>query len=661
MKLDVLGGIENTSVSTQHAFLPVIEAIVNSIHATEDRFGSQVARKGRVEVRLRRAPQQHLPSVGKAPIENVTSVTVTDNGCGFTDENMLAFETANSRAKADRGGKGVGRFSWLVVFREAVVKSTFEHAGERHQRTFVFRRSGAGIEEFIEGGAPDRQWIQTIVKLDGVLLKYQAAMRKGLDVIAERIFEQCFDYFVLDRCPRILLVDEAADKQQKIVLNDRISELNIGETLDLSVGNHELSVRHVQQPHAAGRNHKAHLCANHREVMEFPLAQVSDLGTEPIQSTQGDPVAHHVFVKGSPLDENVDATRTRLDLPDGLPLFEHGEMLDLKVLREAIGTHVNEYLADTLAAERAANRKKIEKHIRSVQPEYRHLITHMPEQLDRVKWTDDSQQLDESLYRIQQAWEIEVRRRQAEVERQLESEDVEPDTVAEELYRVIAETNEAGQANLVRYVSKRRAVIKLMENLLGKAVLEDHVHRIVFPLRKTADEVAYDEHNLWLVDDSLSFYDFVASDKPLASSSQTRSSASQRPDILAFKTGDAPFHHIALVEFKRPERKDENPVEQIVKYAVLLRKGGAQDFKGRSLAGIPKSVRIDGYAVATLTRELEEKLRVGPGNMEKVEGDWRWFGSVPAENLSIEVLDFQAFVRRAEQRNRAFFNKLGLS
>jgi hypothetical protein len=33
---------------------------------------------------------------------------------------------------------------------------------------------------------------------------------------------------------------------------------------------------------------------------------------------------------------------------------------------------------------------------------------------------------------------------------------------------------------------------------------------------------------------------------------------------------------------------------------------------------------------------------------------------VPAENLSIEVLDFQTFIKRAEQRNRAFFTKLGL-
>jgi hypothetical protein len=44
----------------------------------------------------------------------------------------------------------------------------------------------------------------------------------------------------------------------------------------------------------------------------------------------------------------------------------------------------------------------------------------------------------------------------------------------------------------------------------------------------------------------------------------------------------------------------------------------------------------------------------------KVEGEDRWFGSMPTENLYIEVLDYRAFVRRAEQRNHAFFTKLGL-
>jgi DNA-binding PadR family transcriptional regulator len=661
MGLDVLGEIQNTSVPASHSLLPIIEAIVNSIHATEDRFGDRVAEQGTVEVRFHRVRQQHMLTVaGRPPIEPVMNVTIVDNGTGFDDKNLIAFQTANTRAKAHRGGKGVGRFTWLVVFREATVQSTFVTGGQKQTRSFAFRRTEAGIEEFAEKVSDAAADVGTTIKLLGVEKRFEPNLRKGTDVLAEAIVEQCFHYFVLGRCPRVTLFDETAEGDNTVVLNERVQELGIDEPAKLTVGKHQLTVQHVQQPHAAGRSHKAHLCANQREVLSFPLAQISELGTDPLALGDGKLVVHHAFVSGAALDGAVDSTRTRLDLPDGLPMLEASGMLDMKSLREAVGQHVNANLATTLSAERDENRRRIEAQIRSQMPEYRHLIRHQSDKLARVRWTEDRQKLDESLYRLNQDWELEVRRRQAEVEQQLEVAE-NPDEIAERLFQVIQEVNDAGQANLVRYVSKRRAVLAFLNHLLGKGILEEHVHRIVFPLRKNGDEVSYEEHNLWLVDDSLSFYEFIASDKRLDSNKETTHTDSRRrPDVLAFKAGDAPYHQVALVEFKRPGRDDDNPVQQIVDYAVLLRNGGAQDAQGRVLPGIPKGVRIDAFAIATLSPALEAKLRTGPGNMEKVEGDWRWFGGVPVENLSIEVLDFQTFIKRAEQRNRAFFTKLGL-
>lgn len=98
----------------------------------------------------------------------------------------------------------------------------------------------------------------------------------------------------------------------------------------------------------------------------------------------------------------------------------------------------------------------------------------------------------------------------------------------------------------------------------------------------------------------------------------------------------------------------------MVDYAVLLRDGGARNAHGVTMTGIPKSVRMDAFAICTLTPKMEQQIRRGPGNMQKVAEEGRWYGSVPGENLWLEVLDFQAFIRRAEQRNHAFFSKLGL-
>src|SRR5437763_380443 len=107
MKIDVLGRIRNMQVSAQHSFHPVFEAVVNSIHATEERFHDTVAAEGRVEVRVHRVQQPGLPGVpGRVPVPPVTGFTIIDNGGGFTDANLNAFETADTTSKMDRGGKG---------------------------------------------------------------------------------------------------------------------------------------------------------------------------------------------------------------------------------------------------------------------------------------------------------------------------------------------------------------------------------------------------------------------------------------------------------------------------------------------------------------------------------------------------------------------------
>jgi hypothetical protein len=500
----------------------------------------------------------------------------------------------------------------------------------------------------------------TTVELHDVQDKFFDALRRGTDFIVERLFEHCFDYLVVGHCPRIRVIDEAADGATRVDLNDKLRELSIGDPLELTVNKNVLRVRHVQQPHRADRHHEAHLCAHHRVVTSFPLSQVSDVGAEPIRSDDGQPVVHHIFVSGDVLDSSVDTTRTRLDLAEDDPLFAKAGVLDMKTLRAALGEHVNKRLAPVLEAERDENFRRIQQHIRTVQPEYQHLLRRKPEQLKRLKWSDNPTQLDETLYRVQQGWEADVRREQVEVEKKLDDEGADPESVAADLEKVIQEVNEVGRANLVRYVARRHAVLSFMRRLLAKRALEAHVHRLVFPLRGTTDDVNYEDHNLWLLDDTLAFYDFVASDLPLKDNRSAAVDSDRRPDILAFKTGDPPYHHVALVEFKRPERVDDNPVQQLVDYAVLLRDGGAKASDGTSLPGIPRNVRIDAYAVATLTQDLEAKVRTGPGNMQKVEGDWRWHGGVPAENLTIELLDFNVFVSRAEQRNRAFFSKLGL-
>ena len=655
--MDLQGRLRNTRVATQDAFLPIFEAIVNSIHSIEDRFGLEdAAKKGRIQVHVYRVQQFQLPMAGRPPVESVKSFTVVDNGVGFTDPNLKSFETADSPAKIERGGKGIGRLTWLVVFEKAEIESRFRGDEDRlRRRSFTFSPTETGISDFSDEALESEETVETQVRLVGVRNRFEEPLRKGLEVIAERVF--CFNTI------RVTVIEHRADGTSELVVNELTQELAISQLEQLKVGEHDLVLRHVQQRNASGRKHLGHLLANDRVVSSFPLADVSDLGADPVRGEQGEPLVHHAFVGGPALDSAADATRTRFVLPDGEPIYEAIGLLDLKTLREEVGRVVNDRLKEVLEAERKATLEKIDRHIRREQPEYARLLEQKRDELARIKWTGNSRLNDEALYRVKQDWEFEIRQQRSAVEQKLVESETDVDELAEQLYRVVSETNLASQDDLVRYVVKRRAVLQLLQKLISRqeGALEEHIHRIVFPLKKTNGEVDYEDHNLWLVDDTLSFYEFISSDIPLSKNAAAPSDSLERPDILAFKTGD-PFQHVSIVEFKKPDRKDtENPVAQLARYARRLRDGGSMDVNGVTLPGISMNVRIDGYAIVTLNPKMESVLRDGPGEMKQVEVEWRWYGVLGNLNMNVEVLDFRAFVRRAQQRNQAFFKALSLS
>ena len=646
--------------------MPILEAIINSVHSIEDHFGAGgAAEKGRIELHVRRVAQLPLPGLsGKGAVEPVECFEIVDNGIGFDDPNLESFRTADGRFKRDRGGKGIGRLTWLVVFERAEIESRFSGQDSRlHNRSFTFSSTGGGISGFSDDVLNTEVPVETHVRLVGVQKQFSEPLRKRLAVIADRVIEHCFNYLVVGNCPRITVFDHGSGGSSSVVVNELVENLSVIGEETLMVERHGLCLRHIQWHHASGRKHLGHLLADGRVVKSFPLTDVCDLGPNPFRNEQGELSVHHVLVEGPALDSAVDATRTDFNLPDGEPIQEAGGLLDLKTLREQIGRAVNEQLRDVLETERKQNLSRIEHHIRTKQPEYARLLDRKQDALSRIKWTGDPMRDDLTLYKLKQNWEIEIRTEQALVEKALAKGTADPTELADRLFRVVEETNQVGKDDLVRYVLKRRAVLQVLSSALSKSEgsLEKDIHRVVFPLRTTNGEIDYRDHNLWLIDDTLAFYEFVSSEVSLRSNPTAPSDSLERPDIVAFKTGD-PFQHISIVEFKRPDRTDsENPVSQLARYGRRLRDGGSMDANGVTLPGVPKSVRIDGYAIVTLSPKMESILRDGPAEMSRVENEWRWHGAMRNLNMYVEVLDYRAFLTRAQQRNQAFFNALNLS
>lgn len=109
--------------------LPVFEAVSNALDAIADIKGT-----GTVRVTVRR--HRGLLDSGRG---SPYSFIIEDDGIGFNDENIAAFDELYSIRKLRQGGKGRGRFTFLKVFQKAEIHSTFlDTDGVRKRRDFVF-------------------------------------------------------------------------------------------------------------------------------------------------------------------------------------------------------------------------------------------------------------------------------------------------------------------------------------------------------------------------------------------------------------------------------------------------------------------------------------------------------------------------------------------
>ncbi|MEV4167465.1 hypothetical protein [Nonomuraea dietziae] len=179
--------------------------------------------------------------------------------------------------------------------------------------------------------------------------------------------------------------------------------------------------------------------------------------------------------------------------------------------------------------------------------------------------------------------------------------------------------------------------------------------------------------NLWVMDEGLAFHDHLASDKPLSGMPITGSSERIEPDLLALRINDNPIlvseggklllASIVVVEFKRLMRndsapgRDKDPLAQALQYLERIRGGGVTAVTGRP---IPKSDQIPDfcYVISDLTRTVRECCKAA--NLRLTRDGLRFFGYNDNYKAYIEVISFDRLLNMAHQRNRAFFDQLGL-
>ncbi|WP_433228934.1 hypothetical protein [Actinomadura formosensis] len=513
----------------------------------------------------------------------------------------------------------------------------------------------------------------TEVRLRSFAEGYREQAPKSAPPIAKAILEHCLWYFVRPGgAPHITVIDS----DEQIDLQKICAEHLLGSSsrTDITVKQKQFSLLHLRLTATSRSAPQLHWCAATRVVTPEKLSgkipglhgRIKDGSTE---------FMYACYLTGDYLDDSVRSERTGFDIPDVTEgTLDEGEP-SLSDIRAAVLEAVEKHLHANLAESRAASMARVRDYIDHKSPRYRSILPHISEEKLGVDPGISDRELEVHLYRQLADIEAEVL---AEGQQVLNEEITEDAEYSERIQKYLTKVSDIKKSDLAAYVSHRRVILELLAKAIraneqGKYVKEEVVHRLIMPMRTTSDETPPDASNLWLVDESLAFHNFLASDKPIKSMPITDSDSTLKPDLLALQLANVPMlvaegdrmplAAITVVEIKRPMRDDigtgtdKDPIDQALNYLEKIREGEAKTAGGRA---IPQSDQIPAfcYIIADLTAPMRRRCK--NAGLRATHDNLGYFGYNANYETYIEVFSFERLLNLATERNRAFFDRLGL-
>lgn len=675
MKINFKSIVDTHKLPASSPLLPLFEAIINSIQSIEEANIDD----GLIIINVIRENSLFPKDVWETDID---SFEVIDNGIGFNDKNYASFDIYGSDYKLAMGCKGVGRVIWLKAFSRVVIESTYlGDDGKYYDRNFNF----SILEEakLTRNHISDKSKTGTKVTLESYIQKYKSKCPKRIDTLAREIMNHCFAYLALDNCPRIVINDH----QDSRCINTVFSECTKGKlsVKGFSVNGNSFSIISAKNYAASNDKHLLHFCAHKREVFGDNLSNVIKELSGKLFNDDGE-FAYSGYITGKLLDENINSERTefafsKIEQSDtDEDFFEQLELEDEDIIKsvskkEIISAAIpiiREFLKEEISAYNVQKKDRIENYVYCQNPRYRFLIKHNKECIDRIPLTHDDEKLELELFKQEQTFRLQLKKEQKEYL----CDDVDSIQDYSEYENkcsgYLQKISDLGKSDLADYVMHRKVMLDILANNLKfkddikrKYALEKSVHNLIFPMITTSDDIDYNNHNLWIIDEKLAYHYYLASDKPISTYKYTDSECAKEPDITIFEPAfaltsdskDNSISNITIIEFKRPGRSDEDCVDQVVGYIKQIRDGRCKDKDGHVLAEMNgKSIRFSCYILCDIPAKMAEFLE--GRNFRKTPDGTSYYQYYDTYNAYIEVLPYSKMINDSQRRNKILFDRL---
>lgn len=669
MKTDIEGIIREMNLSQSDVLFPIFELVVNSIQAIAERGINPDKGYMTIEIIRDKTQNELFEKHEHFPIQKIK---ITDNGIGFTASNLESFEHAHSTKKISLGGKGLGRFAILSVFDSMYVNSIIQTTQSHQYVTFQLTRQGGLSQPEYEETKND---ISTIIILDDINKKFiDESAKYSQEDIADEILAHCLLYYLNNQAPVIKVVEDGL----VINLSNQFSpDEYIKFTYSYKIKKQSFNWYFVRNDKA--KYHELLLCGHNRKVKGKRIDKIFPLFASPIEEDEQS-YFYTVYVVSTYLDSLVNMSRNEFNFPKikGSGEQESNELKfseDLKLIVEkdidvATVAVIKEIFPEIVQERIETVKRKVESFLTSDDGlEYRHLnyddsfLTSIPNDVDE-------KDLDAHFHEYQFKKSKEAKKKREKLfKRDYSNKDDYKDLLRE----VVENATQEGYSRLAQYIAHRKTVINLLDKYLqwcekhNNYEEESVLHNLIYTMGGDQDTIPYDKHNLWLLDDRLTFHRFIYSDKQIKDHVPAEGSESRKETDLAIY--DIPYYYgerneyseinsIVIFEFKRPNRSItfEEFSKQMGDQILGVLEGKLKDYN-KSNVLVKPNTPIFYYYVVDANAYVSMSARASLAGFTETP-----YNSMMrmANNVYIEIIPYQTILTNARRRNKIFFKKLGI-
>jgi Histidine kinase-, DNA gyrase B-, and HSP90-like ATPase len=671
IRVDIANQVRQTTVLSWRPLLPLFEAVMNSFQAIKE---AQLPPKaGRIQIDVIRNPRQL--DLEEVP---VSGFRITDNGIGLDNRNFRSFNTAFSAHKLARGGKGIGRFTWLKAFDHAKIESVYRDGNGHYSRSFTFDLNYDDTKQ------PD--WPKTSLKtqqgttIELVDLKpqYVDQCPRSTEIFIQKLIEHFILVFLEHDCPSVTVTDLG----QKYNINE-IFEKDYRASASrhtFEIEPHKFTLHGFRLPTSRSTKHKLVYAADQRSVLSDKLSDYIPNLTHSLRDEDGKTFFYLGIIHSPYLTEHVNHNRTNFDFADPEDaeietMFPEYQLIPKAEIRNKALPFVYDDLKDVLDTINAAKLERIRNYVHTDAPQYRILLKDPSQFLDKLPPNPSNPQIEAALHRELFNRETELKKTSNRIIKEA-GKITDYEQYHKQFTAFLNEYNELGVSALAQYIQHRRIILDFLERAIKlpedkkNFPLEKVVHHLVFPMKFTSEDIPSSEQNLWIIDERLTFHSFITSDKRNKANPVLVSDDNQRGDIVIFdekiifsdeNRKGHPLSSIVVIEFKQPGRDkykaDDNPVLQAAKVINAIR-AGKYKHNGRAIpianAEIPALI----FVVADLTLRLRQIMI--DFNATPTPDNQGFYGYHQNHKVYYEVIDYTKMLSDATKRNRIFFDKLNL-